>query len=219
MKGEYSTTGKPVPPLMLVTDPAYSDDTILRAIEACGEALPAGTFAVQLRDKKRAKVSLRTFASRVRLLTRKVNAWLIVNGDAELARDVGADGVHLGGDAVSVEEARRVCGSTTFVSIAAHSDEAVRAGIYDGANAALVSAIFPSPGKSQGRGVEALRSARALAPAEFAIYALGGVDRSNAAACIEAGATGVAVIRALLLASDPAAEARAIYQSMMTPQA
>ena len=202
------------PSLILVTDPAYSDDALVKVIEACAEVLPSGSFGVQLRDKKRHADSLRAFAMRLRLVTRRGGTWLYVNGDAQLAHDVGADGVHLGGDAMKVPAARDISGAHVFVSIAAHSDDAVRAGVRDGANAALVSAIFASPGKAAGRGVEALRSARAVAPPEFAIYALGGVDRTNAAACVQAGATGVAVIRALLLASDPAAEARAIHEAM-----
>ena len=47
-----------VPTLILVTDPAYGDDAIARAVEACGEALPSGAFCVQLRDKKRHKQQL-----------------------------------------------------------------------------------------------------------------------------------------------------------------
>ena len=84
----------------------------------------------------------------------------------------------------------------------------------DGADGALVSAIFASPGKAVGRGVEALRTARTVGGDTFLIYALGGVDRSNAPECVMAGADGVAAIRALLLASDPGAEARAIYDRM-----
>jgi thiamine-phosphate pyrophosphorylase len=202
------------PPLLLVTDPAYGDDAILRVIEACGAALPARAFAVQLRDKRRELVSLRMFASRLRLLTKKIGAWLVINGSAQLARDVGADGVHLGGGSGTVDDARKICGERAFVSIAAHSDDAVRGGVKDGASGALVSAIFASPGKGSGRGVQALRAARAIAPPDFAIYALGGIDQTNAGMCIHAGATGVAVIRALFLAADPAAEARAIYDRM-----
>jgi thiamine-phosphate pyrophosphorylase len=206
-----STGLERLPRLILVTDPAYGDDAIVRTLEACARALPHGAFGVQLRDKKRPSVSLRMFASRLRLITRSAEAKLFENGDPHLARVIGADGVHLGGDAIRARDARAIVGPGAFISIAAHSDDAVRLGVADGANAALVSPIFASPGKGGGRGVDVLRSARALAPADVAIYALGGVDHGNTAACIEAGAHGVAVIRALLLADDPAAEARAIY--------
>jgi thiamine-phosphate pyrophosphorylase len=172
---------------------------------------------VQLRDRKKNESALRAFAERLRTVTKEHGAMFMVNGHPQLAKDVGADGVHLGGTAVKVPQARAVfgdAGQEVFVTIAAHSDQAVKLGARDGANGALVSAIFASPGKAAGRGADALRTARVSAPEGFVIYALGGVEKGNAAECALAGADGVAVIRALLLASDPAAEARAIHESL-----
>jgi thiamine-phosphate pyrophosphorylase len=201
------------PRLILVTDPTYADDRILDVVKACCGALPRGAFGVQLRDKKKEAVPLRAFAERLREATKESGSILLINGNPELAKAVGADGVHLGGDAIKVQDARAILGEKSFVTIAAHSDQAVKLGSRDGADGALVSAIFASPGKVAGRGVDALRSARVVAREGFAIYALGGVERANAAECFQAGADGVAVIRALLLASDPAAEARALHDA------
>jgi thiamine-phosphate pyrophosphorylase len=206
------------PEIVLVTDPTYKDERIVEVVEACVKALPPGVFAVQLRDRKKEPRALRAFAEKMRDVTKpraeSAGALFLVNGDAELAKVVGADGVHLGGHAMRVSDARGILGPDAFVTIAAHSDGAVKLGAQDGANGALVSAIFASPGKAAGRGVDALRSARAVAGDDFLVYALGGVERANAQECVQAGADGVAAIRALLLASDPAAEARAIYDSM-----
>jgi thiamine-phosphate pyrophosphorylase len=205
------------PTLILVTDPTYADDRVLEVVGACTWALPEGSFAVQLRDKKKDPKHFLAYAEKLRAATAPSGgpkALLLVNGNAAVAKQVGADGVHLGGSAMSVGEARSVVGEEAFITIAAHSDQAVKLGAQDGADGALVSTIFASPGKSMGRGVDALRTARAVAGPDFAIYALGGVERANAAECVLAGADGVAAIRALLLASDPAAEARAIYDSL-----
>jgi thiamine-phosphate pyrophosphorylase len=211
------------PRIILVTDPAFGDDGIVRCVEAAGGALPWGSFCVQLRDKHRPVVSLRVFASRLRLVTRAVSASLVINGDARLARDVGADGVHLGRDAGTVKEARAICGARAWISVSAHSDGGVRRAIRDGADGVLVSPVFPSrppsvvaPAK-EGRGLEALRNAHALAleaPAHIAIYALGGVDADSTRACSEAGADGVAVVRALLASLEPARVARAMHDAL-----
>jgi thiamine-phosphate pyrophosphorylase len=208
------------PRVILVTDPAFGDDAIVRCVEAVGGTLPWGWLCVQLRDKQRPVVSLRVFASRLRLVTRAVSASLVVNGDARLARDVGADGVHLGRDGGTVREARALCGSKAWISVSAHSDGAVRRAMADGANAALVSPVFPSrppsvlaPSK-EGRGLDALRSAHVLAAGRIAVYALGGVDAGNARACAEAGADGVAIVRALLASPEPARVARAIHDAL-----
>jgi len=208
------------PKIVLVTDSTYKDERIIEVVEACVRALPHGSFAVQLRDRKKSAPALREFAERLRAATRPANAengagaLLLINGDPALAKEIGADGVHIGGTAMKVSDARGIVGAGAFITIAAHSDQAVKLGARDGADGALVSAIFASPGKAVGRGVDALRSARAVGGESFLIYALGGVDRSNAPECVHAGADGVAAIRALLLASDPAAEARAIYDSL-----
>ncbi len=177
---------------------------------------------MQLRDKKKEPAALRAFAEKLRAVTRPAaqpapegpGALLLINGDPQLAKDVGADGVHIGGTGMKVSAARAIVGSGAFITIAAHSDQSVKLGAADGADGALVSAIFASPGKATGRGVEALRTARAVGGDGFLIYALGGVERTNAVECVLAGADGVAAIRALLLASNPGAEARAIYDRM-----
>src|ERR1700681_3735843 len=97
------------PRIILVTDPTFGDDFIVRQIILAGNAVPAGWLSVQLRDKRRPRVGLRLFASRLRLVTRAVGASLVVNGDASVARDVGADGIHLGRGA-TVSAARQTLG-------------------------------------------------------------------------------------------------------------
>src|ERR1700727_2877635 len=159
MAGEDASKARR-PKIILVTDSAYGDEHIVEAVEACVSALPPGSFAVQLRDKKKEPSALRALAEKLRAVTKpgadgRGGALFLVNGHLELARDVGADGVHLGGTAIKVSDARGVVGAKAFVTIAAHSDEAVRLGAQDGADGALVSAIFASPGKAAGRGVGA----------------------------------------------------------------
>src|SRR5689334_8686882 len=153
------------PRVILITDPAFGDAAILRGVEIVAGVLPAGWLAVQLRDKRRAGVSLRVFASHLRIATRAAGAALVINGDARLARDCGADGVHLGGGAGTVEQARAIVGQRSWISVATHDDAGVRAAAIAGADAALVSPIFATRPSSlhaspkEGRGLAALRSA------------------------------------------------------------
>ncbi len=220
------------PRLFLVTDPAYDDELLLRTVDAVGAALPRGALGVQLRDKLRSVPQVRMLAAKLRRTTADRGALFIVNGDLELARDVGADGVHLGGGARSIADVRALCGEDAWVSVAAHTDAAVRDASNDGANAVLVSPIYPTapprsvaPSESRirlrdvvikaPRGVDVLTSARALAGSRLTIYALGGVAPDNAAACIAAGADGVAVIRSVFASADPADAARALHASVV----
>jgi thiamine-phosphate pyrophosphorylase len=206
------------PRLILVTDPAFGDDRIVRCVQQAAGALPRGALCVQLRDKRRGRESLRVFAWALRTVTRACGATLVVNGPPAFARDVGADGVHLATGAGSVAGVRSAF-ARAWISVAAHSDEDVRRAAAEGADAVVVSPIFASrpPGVGstvkEGRGLDALRSARALAGG-LVVFALGGVDRHNARVCGEAGAQGIAVMKALLASDSPGRTARALHDAI-----
>jgi thiamine-phosphate pyrophosphorylase len=220
----------PPPRLLLITDPHFGEDFIANRIKRIGDALPPGALAVQLRDERRAAPSLRVFAARLRHVTRSVGAALVLNADPGLARDVGADGVHLGKgvkgvwDGASVADVRAVLGPRAWVSVPAHSDDDVRDALREGASAVLVSPVFATrpagaaasgaaANEKPGRGLQALRSARACAGTSLHIYALGGIRADNARLCAAAGADGAALIRGLLQCGDPIREARAIHDA------
>ena len=212
------------PRIILVTDPAFGDDVTVRCVEAAARALPSGWLCVQLRDKGRLSASLRVFGARLRAVTRAVGASLVLNGHAEIARDLGAEGVHLAAGANAVGSARSAFGRPAWVSVAAHSDEAVRRAVSDGADAVLVSPIFASrppsltaPAKVP-RGLDAVTSARAIAEMAVgrqrcAVYALGGIGPDNARACLRTGADGVAVLRSLLASPRPSDVARRLGEA------
>ena len=198
------------PRIILVTDPRYGLDLTARVVRWAAAALGPQRLLVQLRDKQGGEAARTVAARALRDVTREVRALLVINGDTALAHAVGADGVHLpstkhGDDeplASRVAEARARLGDGAFVTAAAHDDADVDAADRAGATAAMVSPIFATPGKGQARGVAAITSARAVVDASrrapsLLLYALGGVTTGAAAACYEAGADGVAVIRAL----------------------
>lgn len=211
-----SRLGAYPPRVMLITDPGFADDPTVRCVAAVAAALPPGALVVQIRDKRRALGSLRLVAWQLRVVTAAHGASLVINGRAELARDVGANGVHLGGGAGSVAQARAVLGAS-WISVAAHSDEDVARAREDGADAVLVSPVFPTRSRAldgsrkQARGLSCVRSARHIAGADLHVYALGGVTAASARACSASGADGVALTRGLLAARDPGREARAIH--------
>jgi thiamine-phosphate pyrophosphorylase len=223
------------PRLVLITDAAFGDEAIVRCVRSVASALPTGALCVQVRDKRRLLPSLRLFALQLRRVTHDGGALLVINGHPELARDVGADGVHLGEDArraMSVEEARTRFGRRAWISVAAHSDDDVRRAVDEGVDAVLVSPIFPTHALSprlplaplaplalpaapkRARGTGALRSARTLADSRVAVFALGGVTPERARACAAAGADGIAVIRSLLASRAPSSDARAMFDAV-----
>jgi thiamine-phosphate pyrophosphorylase len=185
-----------------ITDRAVLPEAALiaRLDEVAG--LPAAVrarFAVQLRDPGLSGRALLELGARLRSATRALGAALVVNDRLDLALALGADGVHLGRRSVAVADARALLPSGAWISVACHEVGEVVQAALDGADAALLSPIFASPGKGAPLGTEALVSAReALAGRGLALQlvALGGVDDGNAEACFVAGADAVAAIRA-----------------------
>jgi thiamine-phosphate pyrophosphorylase len=149
-------------------------------------------FAVQLRDPELPARALLALGARLRA----AGARLLVNDRLDLALALRAEGVHLGRRSVSVADARALLGPHAWICVACHDrDDALRAA-GEGADAVTLSPIFASPGKGRPLGLAALAALAAALPPRVRILALGGVDERNAAACIAAGAHGVALIRA-----------------------
>jgi thiamine-phosphate pyrophosphorylase len=155
-------------------------------------------YAVQLRDPELSGRELYALGTRLRQATRAVGAALVVNDRLDLAVALRADAVHLGRRSISVADARALLPLGTWISTSCHDVADVGRAAREGADAALLAPIFPSPGKAAPLGLDALREARAAAP-NLQLIALGGVDTVNAGACFEAGADAVAAIRADLI--------------------
>ena len=190
------------PRVVQITAASVLPEPALLARVASIATLPAEArraFAVQLRDPELSVRSLLALGARLRASTRALGASLVVNDRLDLAIALDADGVHLGRRSVAVADARALLGSPTWISVACHSvDDVIRAAD-DGADAALLSPIFASPGKGEPIGTAAIERAReALAKRGLALdlVALGGVDAARARACLSAGADAVAAIRA-----------------------
>ena len=201
MSGYAGSIGAPA--LIAITDPVFSDEHLIRQSERMLGAVTRGTVAVQLRDKVRSTLSVFTLAERLAHVCRAHGAPFYVNDRLDVALAVGADGVHLGGGSVDVADARAL-GPGWFISVAAHSVSDVQRAAREGANAALLSPIFATPGKGTPLGLEALADARGRVREGY-LYALGGIDEANGRACFQAGAHGVAAIRAIWTTEDPGA--------------
>ncbi|HKQ68305.1 MAG TPA: thiamine phosphate synthase [Polyangiaceae bacterium] len=191
-----------LPAVIAVTDPRSSDGDLVGVVGRVFGRVPAGSVGVQLRDKVRPGAAVCALAERLAALCHRYGAPLYVNDRLDIALAVRASGAHLGRGSVGIAEARRLLGTQAFVSVAAHEIADVERARAEGASAALVSPIFESPGKGPPRGTSWLAEAHARAQG-LPLYALGGVNATNVEACAAAGATGVAVVRALWEAADP----------------
>jgi len=198
-----------VPRVIAITDDGLRDDVIVGASEQIVGAFDGRGIAIQLRARSRRGRALLALAQRLQAVCASAGALLLVNDRVDVALAVGAAGVHLGRGSVAVSDARRLLGAEALITCSAHTVDEVRARGVQGADAALLSPIFASPRKGAPQGTGFIAGAVARAPG-VPVVALGGVEAANAASCLEAGAHGVAVVRALFAAADPADAARAL---------
>lgn len=199
------------PRLVVVGDDALAPDELVARVAAALEAVPRGSTAFVLRDRARGGRALLALGERLAPRCEAAGAPFVVADRLDVALALGASGAHLGGRSVQVDDARRLLGPRALVSVAAHAPAEVAVAAARGATWALLSPLFASPGKGAPIGPSSLERARAGAGAgAIRLFALGGIDASNATACRVAGADGVAVIRAVLAARDPGAAASAL---------
>ena len=129
---------------------------------------------------------------------------LLVNERLDVALASGADGVHLGYRAFGAAQARRLLGPRGIIGVSTHSSEEGSAGSHEGADFAVFGPVFETPskvGRLSPRGLEGLRSA--VAACAVPLLAIGGIGEAQARACVDAGAAGLACIRAIFEDPEP----------------
>jgi len=176
---------------------------IVEDLETARAAVAGGATVIQLRLKGASTDKLVEAGAPFRDLP----ATFVVNDDVEAAIRLGADGVHLGRDDPGADRAREA-GLLLGIS-AASVEEATDA---EGASYIGVGPVWATPSKPDAEppiGLDGLR--QICAAVAIPVVAIGGIDASNAADCIRAGAAGVAVIRA---ATDAAALRAAIDEAL-----
>jgi thiamine-phosphate pyrophosphorylase len=181
-------------------------------------ALRGGARVIQYRSKSIEDSLRRSQAREIARLCRSSNAVFIVNDSLELAREVDADGVHLGKDDGDVVAARAVLGSGKLIGVSCYNElSRARAAQLQGADYVAFGSFFPSATKPLAlrAGTEILQ----IAALEIAlpIVAIGGINEDNATVLIAAGADALAVVSALFDAPDIEAQARRFARLFQIP--
>lgn len=178
------------------------------------QAVTAGVNLVQLRAKNLNSSEFFHLAFEVSQLLSPLDITLIINDRADIALACEADGVHLGKDDLPLIEARRVLGENKIIGISANTLEDAMVAQAKGADYLGVGPIYPTSSKvdaGPALGIEWLASIRKSI--DIPILAVGGINAPNAHECIAAGASGIAVISAILEAHDTA---KAVYDLLET---
>lgn len=184
-----------IPKLYPITDCQLSNCSHEEIVQMM---LAAGARLIQLRDKDAKAKEMLDAARACVKLTREAGATLIINDRVDVALTCGADGVHLGQEDLSVEEAREILGDDKIIGVSTHNLDQLKAALETSANYIAIGPVFSTTTKENPDpvvGLELVSEARKLV--DRPLVAIGGISVERAPAVIAAGADSVAVISAL----------------------
>jgi thiamine-phosphate pyrophosphorylase len=194
--------------LYAVTPDTADTQALVRDVD---RAVAGGARLVQYRNKTASAALRLEQASALKALCSRRGVQLIVNDHVDLAREIDADGVHLGKEDGAAAQARVHLAAGKLIGVSCYDSlEAARAAVKAGADYVAFGSFFPSqvkPGAVQAPVALLTRAKQAL---DVPVVAIGGITAENAGELVRAGADALAVISAVFAAPDVESAARRI---------
>ena len=190
-------------------------------VDVVSELLDAGVTAIQLREKDLGDAELICLAQPIAELCRSYRAKLFINTNAHIAFEVGAAGVHLPANAKSVGSLKTRTADNFYIGCSAHSLDAAKKREAEGADFLTYSPIYPTaskPGYGPAVGLASLKEVASRV--KLPVFALGGITPARTAACLAAGAFGVAVMSGVMAPKNAGKQAKrflAIESEVLRP--
>jgi thiamine-phosphate pyrophosphorylase len=202
--------------LYIILDPSVCPDRPL--VEVLTIAAEAGATLFQYRNKTASMKEAYEEALALRRAAAQAGGLFIVNDRCDLALAVDADGVHLGQGDLPLDMARKVMGPDKLIGISTHNVDQVMEASVGKPDYLGFGPIF-KPGSKQDHdplvGLEGLRTMRSFTA--LPVFAIGGIQIGQVQAVMQAGADGVAVISAILKATDIREAVRSFLDRMPSP--
>ena len=192
--------------LYAIVDLNYVDHA--RVTSTATKLLDGGVDVLQLRAKSRSVEEVAGIGKNLAALMSERGVPFIVNDYATVARQLGADGVHVGQDDMSVAEARAQIGADAVVGKSTHSLAQAIAAASEGADYIGFGPLFATPTKPDYKPIGLEGIAEAHQRVSIPIFCIGGIKLDNLGEVIEAGARRVVIVSGLLQADNVAEAAR-----------
>lgn len=184
---------------------AVTDAGALKGIslkEAVTQALEGGATIVQLREKELDREEFRKEALEILQLCRKYGVPLIIDDDAELAAETGADGVHIGQDDMGATEARRILGGDKIIGVTAKTVEQAEKALADGADYLGSGAMFATSTKPLAKSITFDQLKEITGSVSIPVVAIGGITGENIMQLKGLGIAGAAVSAGIFGSAD-----------------
>lgn len=195
-----------LPKLYLVAD---RKSCKLPVVDAVASSLEAGVKIIQFRDKDSSDLEFLEIAKQIQKLCQNYNCRFLVNDRVEIAKQMDADGVHIGQSDLSIEKARKILGNSKILGLTVESFEELQAANSSTADYLGVSSIFPTPTKTDTKfyfGIVGLEKAVAITTKP--LVAIGGIQISNAAEVANTGVDSLAFVSAVFSHENPFAKVK-----------
>lgn len=187
--------------LYAVTDRSWmKNDTLYHQVE---EALKGGVTFLQLREKDLNTENFLQEAEEMKKLCAAYRVPFVINDNVEIARTVGADGVHVGQDDMPAWKVREILGEDKIIGVSAQTVEQAIKAEKDGADYLGVGAVFPTSSKADAVEVEHATLRDICAAVQIPVVAIGGISAENVSQLAGTGIDGIAVISAIFAQDFP----------------
>ena len=198
----------------VVTDLKSESSDVLQKIE---RAYRGGADIIQLRSKVLKDAALIRLGLKIRKIATRQHKLYFMNDRVDLALATQADGVHLGQDDLPIWIARKLSRQAKqhlWIGKSTHSLAQALAAENEAADYIGVGPVFNTPTKPDTRSVGLRLVKQVSQKIRIPFVAIGGIDHTNLASVMEAGASRVAVVRAVFSASDPFTAARLLKNKL-----
>lgn len=196
--------------LYAVTDRAWLNGRTLA--QCVRDAIAGGTTFVQLREKDAPREEVVALARQLAEICAAAHVPFVINDDVELAREVGADGVHVGQDDMACADARRLLGPQALVGVSVQTVGQARKAQADGADYVGVGALVPTATKPDAVEVSVGELRTICEAIDIPVVGIGGLNKRTIGQFAGCGLDGVAVVSAIFAADDCKQAARELRE-------
>lgn len=181
--------------LYAVTDRKWTGEkTLYEQVEA---ALRGGATFVQLREKTLEEARFLEEAREIQRLCRQYKVPFVINDNVAIAREIDADGVHVGQSDMEALDVRALLGPDKIVGVSAQTVEQALLAEAHGADYLGVGAVFPTGSKADAVEVGRSELEAICRAVKIPVIAIGGISRENVLELGGSGICGIAVISAI----------------------